>query len=195
MGGKVNASCGLHVHVGYDKRNTPAVHKLLNLVANHEQALYAVTGTRTREHGVGSRHGTCWCKSIKQYGNAGEAQLHASHDRYHLLNLATPKPTVEFRVFGASLNTLKAIAYVRLCVALCEKSLTAKRTRFASRSTCWTSSRGRGTAELTRLFYDLKWWNTPGIVGVVECEGVPSLKASKKMLRAMAKRYDESPTA
>jgi hypothetical protein len=201
-GGQVNASCGLHVHVGFDKANTPAVRKLLNLVANHEKALYAVTGTRGREQGVGSRYRTCWCKSVKQYGNASRAEAHARHDRYHVLNLATDgKPTVEFRVFGASLNAEKAAAYVRLCVALVEKAMVAKATRFATSASA-TRNRGRftggeGHAELVRLLYSIGWRkngaSTKGVYGVIEADGVPTMDAARKQLSRLAKKYDAAP--
>jgi hypothetical protein len=193
-GGKVNDSCGIHVHVGFDKNDTKAVDRLLALVANHEKAIYAVTGTKNRERGVGSRRGTCWCKSVRRFGSAAAARSSwdgPAADRYHVLNLTSDKPTVEFRPFAGSLNPVKIAGYVRLCVALAQKAVTSKRAcRFASRSACWRAGRGEGYAEVTRLFYDLKWWNTEGIVGSIEGEGVPSLKASKQVLRKMAKKYD-----
>ena len=203
-GGQINASCGLHVHVGYDQTNTAAVGRLIALVANHEKALYATTGTRGREQGNGSRRGTCWCKSIKQYGNKNNAQRHASRDRYHLLNLVTRKPTVEFRVFGASLNSVKVAAYVRLCVGLCEKSLVTKK------SAAWVAPRkadsrwnhycranaGEGLIEVTRLLYAIGWRTRVGgqqKFGVIEGEGVPSLDAARKELARLADKYDAAP--
>lgn len=196
-GGKVNDSCGIHVHVGFDKNDTKAVDRLLALVANHEKAIYAVTGTKNRERGVGSRRGTCWCKSVKRFGSAAAARSSYSGpaaDRYHVVNLTTEHPTVEFRPFSGSLNKTKICGFVRLCVALAEKALKAKKAcRFNSRSACWRASRGEGQAEVTRLFYDLKWWNTEGIVGSIEGEGVPTLAESKKVLRKMAKQYDSQP--
>jgi hypothetical protein len=209
MGGQVNASCGLHVHVGYDQGNTPAVRRLLNLVANHEKALYAVTGTRSRERGEGSRHGTNWCKSVKQYGNAARAERFASSDRYHLLNLATGgKPTVEFRVFGSSLNAAKAAAYVRLCIGLCQKSLVSKQ------SAPWNATKraavpgrkvwnyglgegaGEGAIEAARLLFSLGWKKrgaaaTYKVYGVIEGDGVPSINAARKQIARLSKQYDE----
>src|SRR4051794_18000664 len=52
MGATVNASCGLHVHVGFDKAGDPnALARLVTLVANFETAIYATTGTKARENG------------------------------------------------------------------------------------------------------------------------------------------------
>lgn len=196
-GGKVNDSCGIHVHVGFDKDNTKAVDRLLSLVANHEKAIYAVTGTKNRERGAGSRRGTCWCKSVRRFGSAAAARVSyngPASDRYHIVNLTSDKPTVEFRAFSGSLNPVKIAGYVRLCVGLTQKALLAKKAcRFVSRSTTYAAGRGEGQAEVTRLFYDLKWWNTEGTVGSIEGEGVPTLAASKKILRAMAKQYDAMP--
>ena len=63
MGAKVNASCGLHVHVGIDKNDAALVAKLTTLVANFEKAIYASTGTKSREVGR-------WCAGLQRYGNA-----------------------------------------------------------------------------------------------------------------------------
>jgi hypothetical protein len=204
-GGEVNGSCGMHVHVGFDKGNTEAVRKLLNLVANHERALYAVTGTRSRERGTGSRRGTCWCKSVKQYGNAATAATRASHDRYHIVNLATGcKPTVEVRVFGATLNVVKVAAYVRLCLGLAEKAVagrkaspfnaTAKTHRNRARFTG-----GEGHSELVRLMYVMGWRkngaSTKFVYGVVSGDGIPTMDECRKELSRLAAKYDASPNA
>jgi hypothetical protein len=206
-GGQVNASCGLHVHVGYDKRNTAAVGRLITLVANHEKGLYAATGTHSREQGQGSRHGTNWCKSIKQYGDKETATVIANRDRYHLLNIATTKPTVEFRVFGGSLNATKITAYVRLCVGLAQKSLVSKKTTTwnarRSASPKWNFGHGAdagvGAVEVTRLLFSLGWrkrghaWQQE--FGVVEGEGVPSMEAARKILGRLAAQYDDADNA
>src|SRR5262245_59804173 len=41
MGARVNDSCGLHIHVGFDKSNEVNAKKLATLVANFEKAIYA----------------------------------------------------------------------------------------------------------------------------------------------------------
>lgn len=194
-GGKVNVSCGLHVHVGFDKRDTPALGRLINLVASHEKALYAVTGSKSREQGYGSRFGTNWCKSLKAYGTANNAMRVASRDRYHLLNIATTKPTVEFRVFGATLNPIKLASYVRLCVAMCEKAATSKRAISFSKTAEGAKSYkgGRGHAELVRLFYAIGWRKVRRSVptlGDLSGEGIATIDAGKKELVRLANQYD-----
>ena len=198
-GGQVNASCGLHVHVDFDKSNTPAVAKLIRLVANHEQALYAVTGTLSRERGIGSRFGTNWCKSVKQYGGVSRAVRSARRDRYHLLNLATTKPTVEFRVFGASLNAIKILSWVRLCVGLVEKA------NESVKSAPWNHkvsagglnrTSGIGEKEVARLLFSLGWtydgFGTRAFgrkkFGLIDGGG---LDAAIAECMRLAKKYDE----
>ena len=53
-GAKVNQSTGLHVHVGF-QRDEKAIAAVVACVANYEQALYASTGTHSRETGIYSR--------------------------------------------------------------------------------------------------------------------------------------------
>jgi hypothetical protein len=62
MGAKVNASTGFHVHVGWGG-DEAALARLVTLVANFETAIYASTGTKSREQGR-------WCRGIQYYGNA-----------------------------------------------------------------------------------------------------------------------------
>lgn len=202
-GGQVNASCGIHVHVGFDKSNTPAVDKLIRLVANHEKAMYAVTGTLSRERGQGSRTGINWCKSVKQYGTAGRARAFASRDRYHLLNLATTKPTVEFRVFGSSLNPTKIVAWVRLCVGLCEKALASSKSAAWNQKTSaggLNGAKGVGQKEVARLLFGLGW--TYDAVGTRKfgrvkfgAIGSDQLESDVAECLRLAKKYDEQQTA
>ena len=203
-GGQVNLSCGLHVHVDFDKSDKAARRRLTQLVANHEKALYAVTGSLSRERGVGSRYHTNWCKSIKQYGTAARAIRAASRDRYHLLNLATTKPTVEFRVFGASLNPAKISAWARLCVGLVERSLAP-----GAGSVPWNNpakngglngTSGAGEKEVARLMFVLGWtYNGFGTrkfgrqaFGKL---GVSDLKPSIDECLRLARKYDAAVAA
>lgn len=202
MGGKVNASCGLHVHVGFDKADTNAVGRLISLVAAHEKGLFAITGSTSRETGSGSasRYGTNWCKSLKQYRDQETAFQIARRDRYHALNIATNKPTVEFRVFGASLNENKVAAYIRICIGLVEKSVNTK--RYAAFKSLARGPRARrgdiGQAELCRMMQALGWWRRLGkgtAFGVIEGDGIPSVEESRDELWRLAKKYDAATNA
>lgn len=125
MGAKVNTSTGFHVHVGWN--GTPAqLRRLICFVAFHEKALFASTGTTSRE-------GNSYCSSIKfNYRRLETLQTeadiaYAGVSRYHVLNLANlraaGKRTVEFRVFAGTLNLVKMLAYVQLCLGIVVKAL------------------------------------------------------------------------
>lgn len=196
-GAKVNQSTGFHVHIGCE-RNETLLARLAHLVANFEKALYAATGTKTREQGR-------YCQPIQSNGQFRSRFVQrqaVSVTRYHSLNVTNldygSKPTVEFRVFAGTLNAIKAIGYIRLCLGLVEKAHAMKRTtKWTAKPTVETSPihrNGEGQTCLTRLFYALGW--TKGresfTYGNVEAEGAPSLKACKKELMKLAKKYDQA---
>jgi hypothetical protein len=193
MGAKVNGSCGLHIHVGFDKQDEAGVVKLTTLVSNFEKAIYASTGTKNRERGR-------WCGGLNRYGDAGRAIQQCRYLRYHVLNLATGgKPTVEFRAFSATLNAAKVVGYIRLCVGLVERSLRAKRkTDWTAKTPAETSPirrSGEGQTALNRLFYQLGW--TKGrqkhVHGDLSGAGLPGLSRIKKEMIRLAAQYDSQP--
>lgn len=197
----VDRRCGFHVHVGFTG-DAVALERLTTLVANHEKAIYAATGTKNRERGAYSASiqraftGT----QFRQTPNGLEIVGAAADERYRLLNLTNlarrTKPTVEFRAFAGTLNFSKIVAYVRICVGLVERA--AKMTRKGK----WTAKRpvesspiardGEGETEVVRLSYQLGW--TKGrqshTFGDLSGPGLPTMRASKKQLVKMAKQYD-----
>ena len=189
MGARVNSSCGIHIHVGVDRSDRELVEKITTLVANFEKAIYAATGTKNRERGR-------WCNGVQRHGNADQAIRMASSYRYHVLNLSSAKPTVEFRAFSASLNPVKIVSWVCMAVGIVERAATAKRT------TNWTAKpvvatspihrSGEGQTALTRLFYQLGW--TKGrqsyVFGNLSSAVTPTIKQWKKTLIALARKYD-----
>ena len=205
-GVKVNASTGVHVHVGWPgtnglgavARNDQRLKRLVTLVANFERAIYASTGTKNRERGN-------WCGSLQRHHDADNAQHQASHLRYHILNLTNlaqrSKQTVEFRAFSGSLNPIKIIGYIRMSLGLVERALTAKRiTNFTAKPVDPTSPihrNGEGQTCLTRLFYQLGWIkgrqsHTFGDFAVPADVEVPSIKTIKRELMKLARKYDRS---
>lgn len=190
MGAKVNDSCGLHVHVGIDKTDSVLVEKLTTLVANFEKAIYASTGTKKREQGR-------WCNGLQRYGSADRAQQMNRSSRYHVANFATGnKPTVEFRAFGATLNARKLAGAIMMCVAIVERAIrAAKKTNWTAKAPKESSPihrSGEGQTAITRLFYQLGWTKgrQPHVHGELKGSGIPTIKAIKKELMRLAKKYD-----
>lgn len=192
IGAKVNASTGLHVHVGW-AGDAAALDRLVNLVANFEKAIFAATGTKSREQ-------SHYCQGIHQHGNRQTAETASLRDRYHVLNLTNlrnpAKQTVEFRAFAGSTKAVKVVGYIRLCLALVEKALNSKKgpqfTAKATKDTSPVHRAGEGYTQLARAFYALGW--TKGrsdyVYGNVTAEGVPTLADCKKELVRLAKKYD-----
>jgi hypothetical protein len=191
-GARVNASTGLHIHVGWTGDGA-ALNRLVTLAANFEKAIYASTGTKGRERGH-------YCQSLQRHGNAAAAASNSRSYRYHVLNLVNltsgRRPTVEFRAFAGTLNLVKIIGYLRMCLGLVERALSAKRvTNFTAKQPSEHSPihrSGEGQTALTRLFYQLGWikGRTQYTYGDVTAEGAPDYKAIRRELMRLAKKYD-----
>jgi hypothetical protein len=188
-GGKVNASCGLHIHVGFDKRDAVALRKLVALVANFEKAIYAQTGTKARENGR-------WCHALSRFQTLDRAMQGRTNTRYMICNTVTDKPTVEFRPFAATLNVTKILGHVLTSLALVEKVLrSARATQFTAKvpkASSPIARSGEGQTAVCRLFYALGW--TKGrekhLHGDLLTDGLPTLKEIKRELMRLARKYD-----
>lgn len=194
-GARVNDSCGLHITLTFPASDRKALERLVHLVANHEKAIFASTGTKRRERGFYSR-------PMHSQNTAAAAQTAASQNRFHILNLTHVQRgsnRIEIRAFAGTLNATKIIGYIRLCLALVEKVLSAKRTtKFIAKTPVETSPihrSGVGQTELTRLFYALGWTKgrTKQVYGNVTAERAPTINACKKELMKLARKYDSQP--
>jgi Putative amidoligase enzyme len=188
VGAKVNKSTGFHVHVGFDRQNEEQMAKLVTVVANFEKAIYASSGTKNREQGH-------YCQSVQNSILHKNGQLNRV-SRYHVLNVMTGKPTVEFRAFAGTISFTKIVAHVRTCLGIVEKTLKIKRLpKWTAKTPIETSPihrGGEGETALTRLFYWLGWTKgredyTFGLEG----EEGPSIEECKKELVRLARKYDE----
>jgi hypothetical protein len=207
LGGKVNASCGLHVHIGFAGRKATELARLVCLVGHHEKALYAMTGTKTRERGRPGHR--CYSASIqathKSVSKTGllSGSGDAGCDRYRVLNLTNlasgRRPTVEFRCFAGTLNILKVLASIQVCLGLVQKALTGKtKARFEGEVGVET-----GVQAVGRLFNFLYWrFETKGVAGPWRPEATDgayralgildpeTLAAAGEKCLEMARKYD-----
>jgi hypothetical protein len=185
-GAKVNQSTGLHVHVGYATQDEAAVAKIVSVVANFEKAIYASTGTKSRER---SR----WCQSVQQSTCHRQSQFDRV-TRYHVLNVKTNRPTVEFRAFAGTLNYIKIVAHVMTCLGLVEKTLKINKVPAWIAKTPIESSPiargGEGLTALNRMFYWLGWTKGREQYTFGAIEGMPKVKTLKNQLVKLARKYD-----
>ncbi len=193
-GHQVNASCGVHVHVGWPSQlPAEALSRLVTMVAYLEKGLYAITGTKSRERGS-------YCRGVRRYHDRSNARDQIERARYHVLNLTNlnnaSKRTIEFRVFSGSLNALKVVGWVQVCLGLVERALNGKRTpRWNPRppSGGWKKP-GEGQSEVERLLGFLAWG-----AGYARIHGgkqfgwlldAATQEAVKAEFRRLAKKYD-----
>lgn len=146
-GAKVNASCGLHIHIDGSKHDAKSIKNLIFTMNAKQELIYKAVGTQRRRLGR-------WClpvdaplvdafKSIKKLDD-GEAKKtwysvyndsyrtprdHYHASRYHALNLHSfwYRGTVEFRCFEATLHAGEIRAYINLCLAMSAQAINAKR--------------------------------------------------------------------
>lgn len=205
--GRVNESCGVHIHIGFPTNDLRALQRLAALVASLEDGIYAATGSSRRRTGGYSR-------PIKASGNKKRSMKAKDRekfnsdwgagDRYYGLNLDNliygRRPTVEFRFFSGSLNPNKIAAWTQICIGLVQLALSSQR------SAPWSStpaSRWYGKEclqserEVQRLLQKLGWVHkrdnkTFGTLGILaEGEGLPKRMTMVRELRRLAKQYGE----
>ena len=190
-GHAVNSSCGVHCHVGFKGRSAQELTKLINTAAYLEKGMYAITGTKSREHGS-------YCGSVKEHRNANAFK--SAGRRYKLLNINNLMPggkgTVEFRCFSGSLNATKIVGWIQVSLGVVEKALTAKRLpKWDGKNPIgvWKKT-GSGQTETERLLAYLCWVNRGKAPAHQRAYGWISNKISqqdiRKMFRRLAKQYD-----
>lgn len=144
-GAKVNASCGIHIHIDGANHNASSLKKLINFMTARQDLFYEALEIKER--------GNHWCKKINSqiltdikcvplsknniekiwYSAANDGYTggidhqHYNSTRYHGINLHSyfSKGTVEFRLFNSTTHAGKIKAYIQLCLALSAWAITS----------------------------------------------------------------------
>jgi hypothetical protein len=130
IGARVNVTCGLHIHVGLSGfTGTTAADvlaeylaKLAHVTSFNATALYAQTGTLSREGGhYCARPGQAYRASVRRIRKAKSVSVNLDVNRYQLLNLTnvSRNQTVEFRCFAGTLNADKILAHLFSVILIC----------------------------------------------------------------------------
>ena len=203
MGTAVNRSTGLHIHVGFSG-DADALKRLIHLVASHEKALYAITGSRLRETGTYAQPIKDVYRSIRNMQTI--ADVRSAAEKYRLLNLSHlvygGQRTVEFRCFAGTTNATKIKAYVQIVVGLVQKALVTKVTAqwdAKVRASQFAAKNGAGAAMAKRLLFALGWTGSKNRAsfgamsgksfGQIDGQNLRPLTA--EMMR-LAKKYDDA---
>ena len=133
-GGKINWSCGQHVHVGAAGMTAKAIRNLVNTVASREELFYKALN-------VDEDRKRRYCKPVEErflaelnakkpetldelkkiwYGDENDHSDHYDYSRYHALNLHAlfTKGTIEFRWFNGTLHAGEVKTAIQLSAAL-----------------------------------------------------------------------------
>lgn len=141
-GGKVNSSCGLHIHIDSSSHSAKSLKNIANIMASKETLLFKaleVNPDRVKQ----------WCKKVETkllddlskkrpstleqvkqiwYEGRDGSYQHYHSSRYHALNLHSvwQKGTVEFRMFNSTLHAGKVKSYIQLCLAISNQAKVQK---------------------------------------------------------------------
>ncbi len=146
-GAKVNASCGLHVHVDAAGHNRNSLKNLIGIMYQKEDMLFKALK-------VNEARASRWCQRVREpmlqqartlsadettdltrlesiwYEGYSGRHDHYNTTRYYALNLHSVfyRGTVEFRLFNATLHAGRVRAYVNLCLAVSAQAIAQRST-------------------------------------------------------------------
>ena len=202
MGAGCNESCGIHVHVGSDKKTAE---KLVGLVAQHEKALFAASGIKGKVRAINN----IYCRSVvtnnqirSAYKDRVQTMIVAGQSRYNILNLtnllAGVRPAVEFRAFASTFKTEVVLGYIRICLGMVQLAMAAKKSfKFESK---WMDNSESGKDHMARLMWRLRWGKATSKdaarikighdFGWIESSIQTNPKAACKAMLATAKEFD-----
>ncbi len=214
LGSRQNASTGVHIHLGatsiagenFDDV-ADFVRRLINVTAQHEQAIYGASGTRSRENGSYCRSiKTAWGQKkdrLKKKIKAEDLQAEtAGLSRYHSLNLVPlfgRNRTIEYRAFSGSTSGKKLCAWVQMTLALATLAL-SRNTSFDTPTTGYADTTTAAGA-MKRFFY-MTGWNKgrkdatkPTCIAEGWVDEMEKLDEAKKELMRLARKYDSQTAA
>ena len=164
-GWKMNRSCGCHIHVGTRDLGSDALNrspeflrKTVALVMRNETALFASTGTKTRElqHNGANYSGSARRDLAPFIRNLHPARLRGCNRgrTLNLTNLGNHKETIEFRVFQAGIKVHKVATWVQVALGLeCKAYSMKRRAKFDVENADLQGTGGR----IHQLTHDLCW--------------------------------------
>ena len=146
-GGKVNSSCGLHVHVDAANHNRQSLKNLIGIMYSKEDMLFKALQ-------VNETRASRWCQKVREpmlrearklssdethdltklesiwYEGVSGSHEHYNWTRYYALNLHSVfyRGTVEWRCFNSTLHAGRAAAYVNLCLAISAQAIAQRST-------------------------------------------------------------------
>lgn len=143
-GGRVDGSCGVHVHVDKGNHNARSLKNLINIMYSKDDLIYNALGVSShREYHYCSKVRQSLVDNLKKEKNLTMDRLadfwyegysrygRYNRSRYHGLNLHNVwfAYTVEFRLFNGTLHAGKIKAYIQFCLAISGQAITNKCTR------------------------------------------------------------------
>ena len=144
-GGKVNDSCGMHVHVDASNHNRQSLKNLLSIIYSKEDLLFKALKTDPARVNR-------WCQRVREpmlqrarrlsneptrdltqleniwYEGHISSREHYNWTRYYALNLHSVfyRGTIEWRCFNSTLHAGRAKAYVNLCLAMSAQAISQR---------------------------------------------------------------------
>lgn len=150
MRAKVDAKCGIHIHVDAAPFDAKQLCNLAKLVYKQEPLiLHALGISQERLNSYTKPIDPTFIARLEQhrpktkdeinvlwYGHSNHNPTHYDQTRYHGVNLHNVwyRGTVEFRWFEATLHAGKVKSYVQLCLAIAAKALNARSAASAKRA-------------------------------------------------------------
>jgi hypothetical protein len=148
-GAKVNASCGIHVHIDASRHTPQTLKNIVNIIAAKEDLLYKTLKVKVSREHFCQKTDTRFLDQINRshprstaeirhlwYDGVDGSHTHYHRSRYHGLNLHSvfSHGTIEFRIFNSTLHAGEIKSYIQLCLAVSHQALIQKGARHARTS-------------------------------------------------------------